>query len=122
MENLSSWLTLTNANIHDVLQSVNKQRTLLIIKVWLERVIILDQTEKMSDIKEQGKIQFEGLHLSDCLNDNEINYIENWLELARELLNHFHSHTISDNKLLLSLLKVSEIKFLKKWTHNFDIF
>ncbi len=122
MENLSSWLTLTNANIHDVLQSVNKQRTLLIIKVWLERVIILDQTEKMSDIKEQGKMQFEGLHLSDCLNDNEINYIENWLELARELLNHFHSHTISDNKLLLSLLKVSEIKFLKKWTHNFDIF
>lgn len=122
MENLSSWLTLTNANIHDVLQSVNKQRTLLIIKVWLERVIILNQTENMSDIKEQGKIQFEGLHLSDCLNDNEINYIENWLELARELLNHFHSHTISDNKLLLSLLKVSEIKFLKKWTHNFDIF
>jgi len=73
----------------------------------------------MSDIKEQGKIQFEGLHLSDCLNDNEINYIENWLELARELLNHFHSHTISDNKLLLSLLKVSEIKFKKKMNTQF---
>jgi len=73
----------------------------------------------MSDIKEQGKMQFEGLHLSDCLNDNQINYIENWLELARELLNHFHSHTFSDNKLLLSLLKVSEIKFKKKMNTQF---
>lgn len=33
IENLSTWLTSTNANIHEVLQSVNYQRGLLIIKV-----------------------------------------------------------------------------------------
>lgn len=33
IEHLSSWLSSTNANIHEVLQSVNKQRALLIIKV-----------------------------------------------------------------------------------------
>jgi hypothetical protein len=33
IEHLSSWLASTNANIHEVLQSVNKQRALLIIKV-----------------------------------------------------------------------------------------
>jgi hypothetical protein len=33
IESLSTWLTSTNANIHEVLQSVNKQRALLIIKV-----------------------------------------------------------------------------------------
>ena len=33
IERLSTWLTSTNANIHEVLQSVNKQRALLIIKV-----------------------------------------------------------------------------------------
>lgn len=33
IERLSSWLASTNANIHEVLQSVNKQRALLIIKV-----------------------------------------------------------------------------------------
>jgi hypothetical protein len=37
IERLSSWLASTNANIHEVLQSVNKQRALLIIKVGLER-------------------------------------------------------------------------------------
>jgi hypothetical protein len=33
IERLSSWLASTNANIYEVLQSVNKQRALLIIKV-----------------------------------------------------------------------------------------
>ena len=33
IERLSSWLSTTNANIHEVLQSVNKQRASLIIKV-----------------------------------------------------------------------------------------
>lgn len=33
MENLSTWLTSTNANIHEILQSVNNQRDLLIINV-----------------------------------------------------------------------------------------
>lgn len=33
IERLSTWLSSTNANIHEVLQSVNKQRALLIIKV-----------------------------------------------------------------------------------------
>jgi hypothetical protein len=33
MDSLSTWLTSTNANIHEVLESVNKQRALLIVKV-----------------------------------------------------------------------------------------
>jgi hypothetical protein len=33
IERLSLWLSSTNANIHEVLQSVNKQRAMLIIKV-----------------------------------------------------------------------------------------
>jgi hypothetical protein len=43
IERLSLWLASTNANIHEVLQSVNKQRALLIIKVcyFIERKNIL---------------------------------------------------------------------------------
>jgi hypothetical protein len=36
IERLSLWLSSTNANIHEVLQSVNKQRALLIIKVYFK--------------------------------------------------------------------------------------
>jgi hypothetical protein len=39
IERLSSWLASTNANIYEVLQSVNKQRALLIIKVCFEPFI-----------------------------------------------------------------------------------
>jgi len=39
IERLSSWLASTNANIYEVLQSVNKQRALLIIKVRFEPFI-----------------------------------------------------------------------------------
>jgi hypothetical protein len=35
IECLSSWLTLTNKNIHEMLQSVNKQEALLIVEVRL---------------------------------------------------------------------------------------
>lgn len=37
IERLSTWLSSTNANIHEVLQSVNKQRAMLIIKVSLKK-------------------------------------------------------------------------------------
>ena len=35
IERLATWLNSTNANIREVLQSVNKQRALLIIKVTI---------------------------------------------------------------------------------------
>jgi hypothetical protein len=38
MKNLSAWLTSTNANVHEVLQSVNNQQTLLIVKVCKMRI------------------------------------------------------------------------------------
>jgi hypothetical protein len=41
IERLSVWLSSTNANIHEVLQSVNKQRALLIIKVCLLLIVKL---------------------------------------------------------------------------------
>lgn len=37
IERLSTWLASTNANIREVLQSVNKQRALLIIKVRIDK-------------------------------------------------------------------------------------
>jgi len=38
MKNLSAWLTSTNANVHEVLQSVNNEQTLLIVKVCKMRI------------------------------------------------------------------------------------
>ncbi len=38
MDSLSTWMTSTNANIHEVLQSFNKQRALLIIKVCKKKI------------------------------------------------------------------------------------
>ncbi|CAF4565132.1 unnamed protein product [Rotaria sp. Silwood1] len=85
IERLSSWLSSTNANIHEVLQSVNKQRALLIIKnldelskykSLLERATILNRTmvadlpaeqatkmtNEIADVKEQWRILSEGLN------------------------------------------------------------
>ncbi|CAF3869665.1 unnamed protein product [Rotaria sp. Silwood2] len=85
IERLSSWLSSTNANIHEVLQSVNKQRALLIIKnldelskykSLLERATILNRTmaanlpaeqatkmtNEIADVKEQWRILIEGLN------------------------------------------------------------
>ncbi|CAF3812396.1 unnamed protein product, partial [Rotaria magnacalcarata] len=85
IERLSTWLTSTNANIHEVLQSVNKQRALLIVKnldelskykSLLERATILNRTmaadlpdeqatkmtNEIADVKEQWRILIEGLN------------------------------------------------------------
>ncbi|CAF3539712.1 unnamed protein product [Rotaria sordida] len=85
IERLSSWLSSTNANIHEVLQSVNKQRALLIIKnldelskykSLLERATTLNRTmaadlpdeqatkmtNEIANVKEQWRILTEGLN------------------------------------------------------------
>ncbi|CAM4900839.1 unnamed protein product [Rotaria socialis] len=85
IERLSTWLTSTNANIHEVLQSVNKQRALLIVKnldelskykSLLERATILNltmaadlpdeqatkMTNEIADVKEQWRVLIEGLN------------------------------------------------------------
>ncbi|UJR26819.1 hypothetical protein I4U23_008132 [Adineta vaga] len=85
IERLSLWLSTTNANIHEVLQSVNKQRASLIIKnldelskykTLLERATVLNRTmvadlpdehaakmaSEITDVKEQWAILIEGLN------------------------------------------------------------
>ncbi|CAF3667024.1 unnamed protein product [Rotaria sp. Silwood1] len=98
IEDLSKWLSSTNANIQEVSQSVDKQQILLNVKnidelnkyeILLERAIILNETMAVDlpDIQAQEMI-------------NEINYIKEQWEILIDRLNIFNernSSSESDN-------------------------